>query len=193
MSIRPWSSAGTSRIDAVPIPRNLSARSRVECRLAPATMRIGGAPLRPSRSTSHPTPARTWWRAAARQVKCAIWQPVTNPNEESSGRPRSSFSHVPATSSTTLAAGVGRARAAFWSQADVSQSAAIAAGVLPPMTKPKKRPLGMPIRPGSASRASRSTTSSASEGCSGSGPPRAARSSSTVASGRTGRSSSEST
>ena len=49
---------------------------------------------------------------------------------------------------------------------------------IPPMTKPKKRPPGLAIKPGSASRASFSMTSRRTEGCSGSGPPRAARSSS---------------
>ena len=40
-------------------------------------MRIGGAPERPLTSTSHPAAARTRWRAAARQVVCAAWHPVT--------------------------------------------------------------------------------------------------------------------
>ena len=41
---------GTS--EAVPRPRNRSARSSVTCRSSPARTRIGGAPARPSRSTS---------------------------------------------------------------------------------------------------------------------------------------------
>ena len=54
MCIRLCSSAGTSWIAAVPIPRNRSARSIVEWRLVPAMTLMGGAPFRPSRSTSHP-------------------------------------------------------------------------------------------------------------------------------------------
>ena len=42
--------------------------------------------------------------------------------------PSRSFSHAPATSSTTAAGGPQTTRPAFWSQADVSQSAASAAG-----------------------------------------------------------------
>ncbi len=55
------------------------------------------------------------------------------------------------------------------------------------MTKPKYRPLAIPTTPGSAAVASASITSSGSVGVSGSGPPSAARNSSTLASGRIGR------
>ena len=104
-SMRPRPSARTSTIDAVPIPRSRSARSIVACRLAPATTRIGGAPGSPSRSTSQPTLARTSFRAAARQVACAIWQPVTSANDAVAGIPSKSFSHSPTISSTTAADG----------------------------------------------------------------------------------------
>ena len=67
----------------------------------------------------------------------AIWQPVTKPNDTSAGSPSSSASHAPATSSTTEAAGPPTYSPAFWSHADVSQSAASAAGTAPPITKPK--------------------------------------------------------
>jgi len=39
---------------------------------------MGGAPNRPRSSTSQPSARRTAWRAAARHVTCAIWQPVTS-------------------------------------------------------------------------------------------------------------------
>jgi hypothetical protein len=62
---------------------------------------------------------------------------VTSANDALAGMPSSSFSQRPATSSTTAAEGASSARPAFWSQADVSQSAASAAGSAPPTTKPK--------------------------------------------------------
>ena len=40
-------------------------------------------------------------RAAARQVKCAIWQPVTKPMPQSGGRPSSPRTHPATTSSAT--------------------------------------------------------------------------------------------
>jgi hypothetical protein len=57
-------------------------------------------------------------------------------NEACDGIPSSSLSQRPATSSTTAAAGVTSASAVFWSQAEVSQSAASEAGTAPPITKP---------------------------------------------------------
>ena len=75
--------------------------------------------------------------AAARAVKCAIVAPVVNPTDVSGGSPSRSTSQPAATSSTTAAAGVARYSPTFCSQADVSQSAASAAGTEPPMTKPK--------------------------------------------------------
>ena len=47
-------------------------------------------------------------------------------------------------------AGVAKRNPAFWSQALTSQSAASAAGRVPPMTQPKNRPEGMAMSPGSA-------------------------------------------
>jgi hypothetical protein len=70
-------------------------------------------------------------------VKWAIWQPVTKPTELSSGRPSSSRTQPPATSSATASAGATAKPPAFWSHAEVSQSAATAAGSAPPITKPK--------------------------------------------------------
>ena len=51
------------------------------------------------------------------------------------------------TSSTAEWAGVTARIPAFWSQALTSQSAASAAGWVPPMTKPKKRPDGIAVSP----------------------------------------------
>ena len=77
---------------------------------------------------------------------------------------------------------------AFWSQALVSQSAASAAGTLPPMTNPKKRGPAVAMRPPSALAARASTTSTGSSPDSGSGPPNRRRSSSSGTVGATGRS-----
>ena len=106
-------------------------------RSSPTTTWIGGAPIRPLSFTSQPTRSSTAWRAAASAVTCAIWQPVTKPNETPSGRPSSSAVQAPAISSTTAADGPPTYSPAFWSQAEVSQSAASAAGTAPPITKPK--------------------------------------------------------
>ncbi len=69
-----------------------------------------------------------------------------------------------ATSSTAVCAGVTVRRPEFWSHALTSQSAASAAGCEPPMTKPKNRPDGIAVSPGSAARASSATTSGAGVG-----------------------------
>ena len=82
----------------------------------------------------------------------------------SAGSPSSSTSQRPATSSKAAAAGVGSARPAFWSHAVVSQSAAIAAGWAPPITKPKKRGELIAVSPGAASRTSSAMTSPAGSG-----------------------------
>ena len=67
----------------------------------------------------------------------AIVAPVVNPHDDPAGRPSSSTSQPWATSSATAAAGEIAYSPAFWSQVLVSQSAASAAGWLPPMTNPK--------------------------------------------------------
>ena len=61
---------------------------------------------------------------------------------------------------------------AFWSHADVSQSAASAAGSEPPITNPKNRGPALAMSPPSALAASASTTATGSSPCSGSGPPK---------------------
>ena len=81
---------------------------------------------------------------------------------------------------------------AFWSQALTSQSAARAAGSVPPMTHPKKRPDAIAISPGSAAAASASTTAAGSLGPSGIVSPNAARNSSAARAGATGRPGTES-
>ena len=80
----------------------------------------------------------------------AIWQPVTNANDESDGRPSSSSTHLPATASSADVAGVGSASPVFWSHAETSQSTASDAGTAPPTTKPNHRPEPIATRPGSA-------------------------------------------
>jgi hypothetical protein len=126
-------------------------------------------------------------RAAARDVTWAICEPVTSANEAWAGRPSSSLIHAPHTSSTTAAAGLVATIAAFWSQAEVSQSAATAVGSAPPMTQPKKRPPPLASRPGSTAATSSSITRSGGRPTSGSGPPSVWRSSGTDAEGATRR------
>ena len=70
----------------------------------------------------------------------------------------------------------------------MSQSAATATGSEPPITKPKKRPLGIAVMPGSAPSINSAITWSSSLPSAGSGPPSASRTSSADALGRTGRS-----
>ena len=67
----------------------------------------------------------------------AVVPPVVKETSAAAGRPSTSRSHVPAVSSRAEMAGVGLRIPAFWSQALTSQSAASAAGRLPPMTNPK--------------------------------------------------------
>ena len=104
---------------------------------APTTTWTAGAPMRPSSSTSQPARRRTAWRAAAMATKCAMVAPVVKPTDDPVGSPSRSMSHSPVISSTTDAAGVPRKRPTFCSHAEVSQSAASAAGTDPPMTNPK--------------------------------------------------------
>jgi hypothetical protein len=127
------------------------------------------------------------WRAEASAVVCAIWQPVTKANEADFGRPNISLAHSPHTCSTTASAGAVTLEAAFWSQVEVSQSAASATGKVPPITQPKKRPLPDPIRPPSASRTSSSITASGARPASGKGLQSRCCSSPMVAVGAIGR------
>ena len=61
---------------------------------------------------------------------------MTNPTAPVAGSPSRSSSHALVTSSTAVWAGVTVRSAEFWSHELVSQSAASAAGWLPPMTMP---------------------------------------------------------
>ena len=76
-------------------------------------------------------------RAAASAVTFAICAPVTSPTPAPAGSPSSSFAHAATVASAAAAAGDMTCRPAFWSHADVSQSAPTAAGSAPPVTKPK--------------------------------------------------------
>ena len=80
------------------------ARGRGDVRSSPASMRTGGAPAARRASTSHPRRRARAWRAAARQVTCAIWQPVVTPNERR-GQAEQSSSQPPTMSSIIAAAG----------------------------------------------------------------------------------------
>ena len=67
----------------------------------------------------------------------AICAPVTSPAPARAGSPSSSFTQATAVASAVAAAGDIACSMLFWSHADVSQSAASAAGSAPPVTKPK--------------------------------------------------------
>src|SRR3546814_9513708 len=59
---------------------------------------MAGAPCRPSRSTFHPRSRSNAWRAAARQVKCAIWHPVVKAKDADRGKSSTSLIQALATS-----------------------------------------------------------------------------------------------
>ena len=98
---------------------------------------MGGEPARPCSTRSQPTAARTCCRAAARHVKWAVWQPVTNAKDALSGIASRSLTQAPAVFSATSDEGPSDSRPRFWSQADTRMSAASAAGSDEPTTKPK--------------------------------------------------------
>ena len=75
-------------------------------------------------------------RAASRHARFALVAPVANPTPLCGWEAEESRSQRAAVSSTAAVAGVGWREPVFWSHADTSQSAAIAAGYAPPMTKP---------------------------------------------------------
>ncbi len=116
---------------------NRSALKIVACASAPAITRSGGAPISPSRATSHPSRANTTFRATAKHVAFAICAPVTKPTLAVDGNPSTSSTHRSAISSTTAAAGEETYENAFWSQTAASMSAPRAAGSACPVTKPK--------------------------------------------------------
>ncbi len=149
-SIAPSARAATTSTCRSPKPSSRKERSIVAWRSAPTTMRTGGAPIRPSRSTSHPTSASTWWRAAARPTVLAPWAPVTNPTVTPAGRPSNSASPRPATSLAAVPEGAVTALNTVWSQPTASRSATSEASVEPPTTKPKYRGPSLATRPGPA-------------------------------------------
>src|SRR5215212_4743301 len=89
--------------------------------------------------TSTPYCSPHQWVAHARPVRLAKVALPTRAPPQVSGSPTSSHSHSSATSSTAEAKSDEAREKAFWSSSEVSQSAAIAAGVDPPITKWKKR------------------------------------------------------
>src|SRR3546814_15256666 len=99
---------------------------------------MAGAPCRPSRSTFHPRSRSNAWRAAARQVKCAIWHPVVKAKDADRGKSSTSLIQALATSSTMDEAGPQAWSAALLSQVEASQSAASAEGSAAPITQAKK-------------------------------------------------------
>ena len=65
------------------------------------------------------------------------WAPVTKPTDDSAGSPSRSLTQPPAARSAPSAAGERTGLKAFWSQPTARMSAAVAAGLAPPITKPK--------------------------------------------------------
>ena len=117
------------------------ARSMVTWRSSLTSSRTRGAPCRPPTSASHPAPASTALRAAARHVTCACWQPVVRPNARPPGAPagRSATPRPPPRPPRG-----GRHR--------------VAAGVLVPARRPRRRRRSPPAaRPRSRSRSSAAT------------------------------------
>ena len=84
--MRPWPSTGRTSARDRPRPSSPSTRRTVACTSAPTTTVSGGAPCRPSLSTSQPARASTACRAAASAVKLAIVAPTTNAPALSAGR-----------------------------------------------------------------------------------------------------------
>ncbi len=166
--------AGTSRTLPRPkprVPRVLRALAWISVLEITG---IGGRPPRPSWAASNPRPAPVHCRAAARPIRLAIVAPLVSAPAQAAGRPNSSFSQRSTVSSVWAAAGLLSHIPAFWSMAEASSPPASAAGVLPPLTNPKKRGPPDATIPGSA-RANQSLTASAgSQPVSGSGSSSAA-------------------
>ena len=153
--IRPSSSAATSV--GVPNPRYRSARSTLSCRSTPASTCTGGAPA--ARGLDVPPDAGQHGVPARRQADEVGHRRAGRERDgRAAGRPSRSRNQAPAVSSRATTPGVGDRIPAFWSHALTSQSAARAAGSVPPMTQPKNRPDWIAINPGSVARAICSTT-----------------------------------
>ena len=89
-----------------------------------------------SRPTSQPQRFSTDQRPAASPIVFAACAPVANPTDAAGGRPSSSFSQPPATSSKAIAAGESASLNAHWSHPEVRTSATSAASSDPPITNP---------------------------------------------------------
>jgi hypothetical protein len=111
---------------------------------------------------------------------------VSAPARPPAGR-RAPCSQRRTTSSVCAAAGLPAHRPAFWSIAEASQSPASAAGVTPPLTKPKKRGPGEAVMPRSARANHSPTTPAGSQPFSGSASSSAAAISAGVGTRLTGR------
>ena len=132
----------------------------------------GGSPLRPASSTSTPCCPPHQRRAAARPVKFAIVAPLVKTPLHAAGSPNSSLSQSSEICSSRMANGELTQLKAIWSSALVSQSAARAAGVPPPITKWKKRGPAERVAPSEAASISARRAASEPAPSSGSAPPR---------------------
>src|SRR5439155_16838945 len=100
---------------------------------------IAGSPLIPRAAMLIPCSSPHHWRAAPRAVKLDMVAPVVSTPPQLRGRLKRSFSQAIATCSSLEPSGELTHNAALLSRADVSQSAARAEGVAPPVTKWKNR------------------------------------------------------
>src|SRR5438034_1103216 len=98
-----------------------------------------GSPLIPRPAMLVPCSSPHHWRAAPRAVKFDMVAPVVSTPPQRCGRLKRSFSQAIATCSSLEPSGELTHNAALLSRADVSQSAARATGVEPPVTKWKNR------------------------------------------------------
>ena len=156
--IRPCSSTGYD--SGAPSPRKRSGRSTVSCRSAPTSTRTRGPPARPVGRTSQPARRSTASRPAASAGEVRRGGAGHEPDR---GLVREPEQVEQPGGRDVLHRGVRRGEPRspqFWSQALTSQSAASAAGCVPPITKPKKRPLGIAGEPGRAGLRELTTTMS---------------------------------
>src|SRR3990172_8292528 len=126
--IRPWLSTGTRITRSRPSPTIPNALISEGWTSSPTTTVTSGAPNRPWAVESQPTSERTWDRAADRVVTWATVVPVTKAPQVVLGNPLAWMIHRNALASSATEPGVASADAEFWSQAEVSQSAARATG-----------------------------------------------------------------
>src|SRR2546429_481079 len=154
-----------------PIPSIASALSAETWMKQLLRTGICGRPARPVSETSTPCCSPHHWRAAARPVKFAVVAPVVRTPPQWAGSPKRSSSHATETCSSRAPSGVASQPPAFWSSRDVTQSAASAAGVEPPITQWKKRGPAERTCASMPSASSSSIAASVPAPSSGSGPP----------------------